>query len=217
MIKRILKNCISKLGIYSLYCLKKRGYLYDHGWFNSFNTGLSINAQGEGIPWITYPCMDFLETKISKEMRVFEWGCGGSTEWWASKVSQIISVEHNQEWYKKTTEKLADVDENLIKVNFIKLEYNGEYSSFIKNYTKYFDIIVIDGRDRINCVKNALFAIKDDGIIIWDNSERQEYNEGYCYLSKRGYKRLDFWGMGPVNIYGWKTSIFYKDHNNLNI
>ena len=44
----------------------------------------------------------------------------------------------------------------------------------------------IDGRDRINCIKYSDMALKNGVVIILDNSERKEYDEGIKYLGERG-------------------------------
>jgi hypothetical protein len=87
----------------------------------------------------------------------------------------------------------------------------------VAGYTNAFDAIVIDGRDRVNCCKNSLGALKAAGVIIWDNSERPDYQEGYDFLINNGFKRIDFGGIGPINPDAWCTSVFYRSNNCLGI
>lgn len=89
-----------------------------------------------------------------------------------------------------------------------------EYVEEITNYTNEFDIIVLDGRERVQCCLNTLPALKKGGIIIWDNSDRREYEEGYRFLEVNNFKRIDFHGMGPINSRAWCTSVFYKQGEN---
>ncbi len=146
-------------------------------------------------------------------MMVFEYGCGNSTLWWANHVKQVISCEHDREWYEKMKLRIQpNVD-----LHHIDLQYGGEYSKKISEYVGRFDIVIMDGRDRVNCSKNCVNSLKKSGVIIWDNSDRDCYKEGYDYLFQKGYKRIDFEGMGPVNVYSWSTSIFYKEDNCLRI
>ena len=98
-----------------------------------------------------------------------------------------------------------------------ELVHGGEYSKTILRYNNAFDIIVIDGRDRVNCARNCLGALKDNGVVIWDNSDRDKYEEGYAYLVQNGFNRLDFDGLGPINCDGWRTSVFYRQNNCLGI
>lgn len=42
---------------------------------------------------------------------------------------------------------------------------------------EYFDLILIDGRVRMNCLKNATPKLKVGGVLIFDNSDRYELSE----------------------------------------
>lgn len=213
MLGTLFHSVLKLFNVDSLYSLRRSGFLNDVGWFKSFDTGMSIDSKGNPIPWITYSAINFLEKRIHKKMVVFEYSCGNSTLWWASRAKKLISCEHNKLWYEKMKQQIPQN----VELSHIDLVYGGMYSNEVSKYNMMFDIIIIDGRDRINCVKKSLKAIKEDGVFIWDNSERASYKEGYDFLLLNGYKRLDFEGMGPINVVPWCTSIFYKQNNCLNI
>lgn len=71
----------------------------------------------------------------------------------------------------------------------------------------YFDVVLIDGRARPSCCKQALPKVKKGGHIILDNSERSWYEYGKKLLSRAGYQ-TDFYGPGPYNQYFWQTSVW---------
>lgn len=213
IIKFVIKSILKELDLDSLYCLRKSGYLKKVGWFRSYKEQLPVDISGNPIPWMTYPSINFLEKRINKGMTVFEYGCGNSTLWWANRVKQVFSYEHNKQWYDKMKFKIP----SNVELYHIDLQYGGEYSRKVSEYVGRFDIVIIDGRDRINCAKNCLSSLKKEGVIIWDNSDKQCYEEGFNYLLQNHYKRIDFEGMGPVNSYPWSTSIFYKNENCLGI
>lgn len=206
-----IKNCI--VDFKALYLLRNCGYLNDYGWWNSHKRKSSIDADGNPIPWFTYPSIEFINSRINRNFDVFEYGCGNSTRWWAHKVNSVTSCEHDKSWFYRMK---ATVPAKVTLI-FEGLEYGGDYSKAVLNQRDCFDVIVIDGRDRVRCAKNSLNAIKNDGVIIWDNTERDRYEEGYEFLKKAGYKRLDFWGVGPIGISKWCTTIFYRKDNCLNI
>jgi hypothetical protein len=208
--KIILAVLVKYDPIYSLY---KSGPLKDDGWFRSFRERASVDADGNPIPWITYPAIEFLGKRISKQMSVFEYGCGKSTLWWASRVKEVISVEHDKGWY----EKIAPTVPQNVTINHVALEYGGAYAKEITAYKKKFDIIVIDGRDRINCAISSLGSLKNDGVIVWDNSDRKEYEEGIKLLLDSGFRKLEFIGMCPIVNFKSETGILYKNNNVLNI
>src|SRR5881392_3049736 len=79
--------------------LAKNSVLLTTGWHRSRKEMASVNAAGEPIPWITYPALRFLEPRIRKSFKVFEFGSGLSTLWWAKRVSKVVSVEHDKDWH----------------------------------------------------------------------------------------------------------------------
>ncbi len=184
-------------------------YLDEIGWLKSVEHKLPVDRNGGYLPWYTYPAIKFIEDRVQPGLTIFEYGSGNSTLWWADKVAYVTSCEHDFDWYNLVKEKIPSNVEYLQ----CNLEYGGKYSKVITQYQAMFDVIIIDGRDRVNCAKNTLNALRNDGVIIWDNSDRDIYNEGYTYLEENGFKRIDFWGIGPINCYGWCTSVFYQHDN----
>lgn len=208
-----VKAVLKKLDLYSSYSLKTSGPLKDDGWFRSFKENKAIDADGNPIPWITYPAIEFLKKRVHKEMSVFEYGCGGSTLWWASRVKEVVSVEHDVMWYRK----ILPIIPNNVTLEHIELEYGGQYSQRVATYGAKFDLIVIDGRDRVNCALHAIQALKPDGIIIWDNSNIANYEDGYQFLYRNGFKKIEFVGLAPIVNWKAETGIFYRNINCLGI
>lgn len=93
----------------------------------------------------------------------------------------------------------------------INNEFAG-YASTIYNYPQgYFNVIVLDGMARSLTGVMAVERIADNGIIIFDNSDRWHYNVVQQFLVNRGYGRIDFWGPGYKNYSPWCTSVFIKN------
>jgi len=183
------------------------------GWFESFRAKQAIGRDGKPIPWITYPCLSFLEERLESSMNVFEYGCGNSTLWWASRVQRVVSCEHDQLWYdevKKT------VPAN-VELYHIPLERDGAYSRLAAKFHRELDIVFVDGRDRVNCVKQSLGALRPNGVVILDNSDDSEYCGALQFLLANNYKFLHFRGPGPITSAVWRTTIFYKQDNCLRI
>ena len=208
-----LARLVRKYDWYALYSLRNRGYFYDMGWLNSHREMAAIDREGGPIPWITYPSLTFLEERVKKDFVVFEYGSGNSTLWWAQRSSKVVSCEHDSDWYGQV---MLRIPKN-VELKHIPLEGNGAYSSMIKQYTRMFDVIFIDGRDRVSCVRNSLPALKPNGVLILDNSDVETYAPALALLEEQGFKRLDFIGPGPITTTVWRTSIFYRDANCLNI
>jgi SAM-dependent methyltransferase len=209
----LLENTIfyllKRMNLYPIYTLIRGGPLKEDGWFRAMKDESSVDSNGNPIPWFTYPSIEFLQKRITSDMSVFEYGCGNSTIWWANRVREVISVEHDKEWHEKVRHRLHDY----ATIHRIELEYGGDYSKKISDYENIFDIVVIDGRDRVNCVKNSLKALKPDGIIILDNSDRIEYQDGHHFLFEKGFRKIEFVGLAPAINYKSETGIFYRPSN----
>lgn len=190
----------------------RASYLERSGWFKSRQRRQPVDSQGEPIPWITYPAIHFLNGRVRPEMRVFEFGSGASTLWWARRVRSVTSCEHDLAWFERTR---ASVPSN-VQLSHVARE-GQQYSREILRYERAFEIVVIDGRDRVECAKNCLGALTADGVVIWDNSDREEYQPGFDFLLQHGFRRLDFTGLGPLVAFDWCTSIFYRDQNCLGL
>lgn len=92
---------------------------------------------------------------------------------------------------------------------------SATYAHSATDRHRRFDVVVIDGIDRNACAFACLPALKDDGVVIWDNSDWSTlWAEGMDHLATNGFRRIDFRGLGPVNWRPWTTSIFYRPGQN---
>jgi hypothetical protein len=171
------------------------------------------DAIGNPLPWFTYPAIRFLRDRTQRHFRVFEYGAGQSTLWWSSRVAEVVACEHDPDWYRRCS-RIAPLN---VKLIYRELECGGQYCRAAAEEKTLFHIIVIDGRDRINCAKESLVALSNDGVLIWDNTEREKYVPGIKYLESIGFRRLDLWGIGPAGYHEWCTTFFYRSPNCLGL
>ena len=193
--------------------LRSFGYLLDIGWFSAFKLGEPVDKNFEPLPWLTYSFIDFFTERLSKEFNVFEFGSGNSTLFFAKRVKEVTSVEHNIEWYNKLKNKIPG-NSNLV---LSKSDSSEDYSAGLKQSNKKYDLIIIDGIHRVDCCFSTSNYLTDEGVIILDDSEREQYNEGIEYLTKEGFKKIDFWGIPPGMVLRKCTTIFYKTNNCMDI
>ena len=150
-----------------------KGYLSTIGWFTAFDHHQAVDADNQPIPWVTYSFIDFIKDRLNKELAIFEYGSGNSTLFYAERVKRIVSVEHDESWFQKIVAEKADNAEMI----FTKLEADGEYSQKAKLLSEKFDVIIVDGRDRVNCCKYSIDALTEKGVLVLDDSERKVYEE----------------------------------------
>jgi len=193
-------------GLAAALSLRCHGSLKEDGWFRSVSESASVDAADNPIPWLCYPAVRFLEKRITPEMAVFEFGSGYSTLWWSRRVRKVIACEANEKWHIEIR-RLAPTNTEVV---FAKEE---DYPSTIALYPAAFDVVVIDGGDRVACAPAAVAGLNQHGVIIWDDTERPEYESGFDFLRQCGFARIEFSGMGPLVNIAKETSIFYRPEN----
>lgn len=192
--------------------LNKTGILGSWLWKTSYED-VFMDENKQVNPWWAESIIDLIRNRINRSLSVFEWGSGNSTLFWSQNVGRVISIEYDLTWYNRMKNMIPDN----VELVFCELEYDGDYCRRILKEGEKFDIILVDGRDRVRCAQNAVERIKMDGIIIWDDTERKEYQTGYNFLKEHGYKQMELSGI----TYGIElkhfTSIFYKKNNLLGL
>lgn len=196
-----------------LLSLRIFGYLMDVGWFNAFKTGEPVDKYFKPLPWLTYSFIDFITDRLSEDFNIFEFGSGNSTLFFAKRVKQVTSVEHDIQWYNKLITKVPG-NSNLILAESDSVE---DYTAVLKQSSLKFDLIIIDGIHRVDCCLCASKYLTENGVIVLDDSEREEYKEGIEYLNNKGFRKIEFWGIPPGMLIRKCTAIFYKTNNCMNI
>jgi hypothetical protein len=212
-ISSLLKVLSRPKRLKALLSFNHKGYLKDIGWFKAFDSKSPVDSYGDPIPWVTYSFIDFIESRINKQHTVFEFGSGNSTYFYAKYAGIVVSVEHDKHWYDKIVGRKPENSEMI----FSELIRGGDYSRMPAKLGEKFDIIIVDGRDRVNCCRQAIEALSPTGVIVLDDSEREHYKPGIEFLAQNGFKQLAFSGISPGLFYLKSTSVFYKGDNCLGI
>jgi len=212
-LRNLTWSLLRSLKLAPYFQLALESTLVDDGWFNSYYKKESVDRENNPIPWNTYPFIKFIEPRLKDHFNIFEYGCGNSTIWYSQRVKSITSVENDKDWYERIKISLP-VNARVV---YRELQYGGNYCKEVLNYTEQFNIIIIDGRDRVNSVKNSVHKLTEDGVFIFDNSGLKQYTEAVSFLNGNKFKSIDFWGMSPITSHYTNTSIFYKNDNCLEI
>lgn len=213
--KRILSysSLLQPAKLRSVLSFGVKGYLAEIGWFKTLESKSPVDETGEPIPWVTYSFIDFIKGRIQKDHLVFEFGSGNSTFFYARLAGKVVSVEHDQDWFNKiSATKPANSD-----MIFCGLKPDGDYCRMPLSLAQKFNVIIVDGRDRVNCCLQGMEALTEDGVIVLDDSERDFYQPAIKALSSHGFKQLPFSGISPGLFYRKSTTIFYKENNCLGI
>ncbi len=67
-------------------------------------------------PLYTSPALDWLNDNLDSSWTVFEYGGGGSTEYWSRNCAEVFTVDHSNDWYNSLY-KAENADAALVKPN----------------------------------------------------------------------------------------------------
>jgi len=208
MINKIYKNLIHFVYVWLLNNNQKK--LFDvvqiitikYGYWKSLICNIPCNNKGRSLPWYTYPAIEYLSRLDFSDKNIFEWGCGYSSLYWSNIAKKVVSIEDNKEWYSKM---LAKKKTNM-KIIYCKNE--SEFVSSLSKENYIFDLIIVDGSNRKDCLKEAITHISPFGVILLDNSDW--YLDECKKLRDNGFTEISFAGFGPQVNYTFSTSIFFK-------
>lgn len=195
---------------------------------------LGHNALKDKIPWITFKARLWLENYLKFNMSIFEYGSGGSTIFISKRVKEVISIEHDKEWYQIISKEIENQHINNCQLLFVEPETElsnredysdpDNYVSFFSIYRKmnfrryvlsinefpddYFDLVFVDGRARPSCITNSIPKIRHGGYLMLDDSERKIYSPGKKLLSE--WPSKSYYGFKPYGIFPSETTVWRK-------
>lgn len=167
------------------------------------------------LPWFSYLAIDFLQDYLRPHMRAAEYGSGGSTLFFAQRVSSVLSIENNAFWHELVQRRLQD--KHLANVTLKLCPFDArqpddfEHSDYLNALPdENFDMIVIDGSEewiplRPICFERAEARVQPGGIIVVDDSWR--YPE--LRRSNRARNWKVFQSVGPCRPGVTSTDIYF--------
>lgn len=191
---------------------QENSYLVEKAFAESVLKNENDASEKEARPWINYSFMDFIDERLTNDMNVFEYGSGLSTLYFARRVKSIVSIEHNKDWFDRVSALVSD-HENA-KVIYVELNDNYPAAIGFAGTDKKFDLVLVDGRMRNDCIENAVGFLSPGGVIILDDSERNRYQPSFVLLENLGFKQISIAGMKHGAIRKSQGTIFYKSGNN---
>jgi hypothetical protein len=192
---------------------RRKSYLRSSGWIESVKMGYPCRNDGRIIPWMNYAAVRFLEGRLNEDLNLFEFGSGYSTVFYSSRVACVVAVEHDQLWFDKVKQNISENVEIIHKKN----DCDGDYCRAVHLKKQRYDVVIVDGVDRVNCIKQSIEALSNRGVIVLDDSQRKAYMEGVDHIKEKGFKSLEFEGLKPNGGGMYLTTLFYRTENCLGI
>lgn len=132
-----------------------------------------VNETGLMYPNFTQRCIEWLLSLQSsiKNYSVYEYGTEISSEWWKSVANDYTGITANEH-----------------SAQIMGCNYHFDMDNYVNHITnekKLYDLIIINGKWRDDCIVPALQRIKKGGYIIINNyhQERTDYRPSYWQLT----------------------------------
>lgn len=186
------------------------GYLDQVGWIRSRAEQIAVDVSGQPVPWFTYPAIHLLADRVQPDWRVLEFGAGMGTLWWSRRVATVVAVEHDAQWVSFVSARCKQ------SILYVGAEQPDRYVQAGTERGPY-DIVIVDGLHRNECLLAAPGLIGSGGAIVLDDSQRGEYRPGIQALRELGFRALELHGPQPVSKHQGCTTIFYRSNNVLGL
>lgn len=210
-------------------------YLISSGWTTSRLVKRSVDAQGRYVPWLTYPCIAYLETLDLTDKKILEFGGGASTVYFAERSKQVWTIETDPN-YSRVLRHLdltnvevidfqshdplthTDLGVEIERVALLDAQYTtrgeietvGASISLINQLISRADLILIDGGPRHLYSKLVSQSAKDSAIVVIDNTDMDVLEGITEYFTDGAYLKVPMAGLGPLNAYGWVTTVLLR-------
>lgn len=157
-------------------------------------------------PWLPFLLIDFLDTRLRTSDKVFEYGGGGSTAWFSDRVAEVHTVEDSRAWFDALSEALDTPRVHLMLRS--PADDHADYVSAVDDFAdETFDVVVVDGRQRVRCFERATSKVRPGGLLVIDDIERTRYAPVFDMVS---WPRRRFSGFAPCKGSIAHTAVFTK-------
>jgi len=164
------------------------------GFLESSKNDIPVDGDGSVMPLYTYPCYEWINSMDWDGADIFEFGCGFSSIFWKEKNANVYGVDNDMEWVNR-------VNNGTIYESDLK-----KYPNVINNFDKKFDVIIIDGVARYDCVLPSIPKLKSGGMIILDNSDWHKNVKEL--LDNENLIPIHFHGFKPIHVDSETTSCY---------
>lgn len=157
------------------------------------------------LPLVGESAQAFFEELIQPDWKIFEWGLGSSSLWFAQRASEVVSVENVPEW----AEYIATLKPSNLTIQSVPGRKNTPhwrsmlalYVAIINGYSDgYFDLVFSDGwaESRTPCPARAMPKVKPGGWLVVDDVTWNPAKLGAEPLIEAGWAQTRKPGIVPV-------------------
>jgi len=135
-------------------------------------------------PWLTAEATSLLAGWLQPSHAGIEWGSGRSTIWFAQRVGQLLSVEHDAGWHASVSVRLSElalrnVDYRLVPCEperdetpeWIAAMFASDYVRVVDAFRpRSVDFALVDGMYRSACALAVIPKLRSGALLIVDNA-----------------------------------------------
>lgn len=155
-------------------------------------------------PWIALAAVKDIYEHLPHARRILEYGGGSSTTWLLHHAphAEVTTVEHDDTWLKLLRSSVAAHPAWAKRWRCLQVpnqaagKCRGADGRFYDNYVcageKHapFDMIIVDGRARSDCARQALKMLRPGGMLVLDDAERKRYHAAMADVPASWWRRV---------------------------
>ncbi len=126
-------------------------------------------------------------------------------------INYLIKAEQDLDRYQIYIDRDLDNEDARKTPPKADSKFNGEnLVTKIRQEIASADCVFIDGGPRNFLIVLAAELLKNEALLVIDNTDMDYLQLGLAVLKSQGFREITFVGFGPLNNYEWQTSIFIK-------
>jgi hypothetical protein len=157
------------------------------------------------LPWLTFDAIRAIDKHLVPDSRLFEFGSGHSTLYWAQRGVRVYSMEDDATWFELARNKLAAYPN--AAVSFAADERG--YAHGIDHVDGQFDVVLVDGAFRMSCIDTAVPRVRPGGLLVVDNTDWHWFADVDCRVPQTWTKTV-FAGCAPFIGYPSQTTVWVR-------
>ncbi len=175
----------------------------------------SAGPAAQGLPWIAWPCIDFMSGYLKPTHNVFEWGGGGSTLFFLKKGCRVTTVESSAEWVKELEAQVHRLGPDARRrwdLRYVPLSDNDDpaIEDYIRQVTTGgpWDLVMVDGWSRLKCLHEGLYHVTRGGALVLDNANQKQFVSVPELM--KAWERHAFRGLGVARSWVTQTDAYVR-------
>lgn len=175
----------------------------------------SAGPAAQGLPWIAWPCIDFISDYVRPTHRIFEWGGGGSTLFFLKKGCRVTTVESSAEWVQELEAQIRALGTDARSrwdLRYLAIADNSDPA--VPEYVRQvvvgapWDLVMVDGWSRLKCLHEGLNHVKPGGVLVLDNANQKQFESIPAVM--QAWERHKFRGLGVARSWVTQTDAYVR-------